>query len=55
MLPRGKSFIYPLTLEVKAENGVSVTQNGEAVEYASKDGIAYINVVPNISAKITIK
>ncbi len=50
-----KIFTYPLTLEVKAENGVCVVQNGEAVEYVSKDGIAYVNIIPNLTAKVILK
>ena len=48
-------FTYPLTLEVKADNGVSVTQNGITKEYASKNGIAYIEAIPNIKATIAVK
>jgi len=43
-------FTYPITLEVKAANGVSVTQNGNTTEYTSNDGIAYVNVIPNLKA-----
>ena len=50
-----KIFTYPLTLEIKAENGVSVTQNGKTTEYNSKDGYAYVEVVPNVAAKVEIK
>ena len=47
-------FTYPLTLEIKADKSVSVTQNGATVEYASKDGIAYISVSPNLKASIKL-
>ena len=50
-----KIFTYPLTLEVKAENGVTVTQNGKEMVYFSKDGIAYVDVVPNVTAKLVLK
>lgn len=50
-----KIFTYPLTLEIKTDKDVEVTQNGEAVTYKSNNGVAYVNIVPNISATVKIK
>jgi len=50
-----KIFTYPLTLEIKTDNDVEVTQNGEAKCYTSNNGVVYAEVIPNSLARVTVK
>ena len=48
------TVVNEITLEIKTEGNVEVTQSGKTVTYASKDGVAYVNVAPNLKAIIKI-
>ena len=50
-----KIFTYPLTLEIKTDSDVEVTQNGEVKCYASNNGTVYAEVIPNCCATIATK
>lgn len=50
-----KIFTYPLTLEIKTDRNVEVTQNGEVKCYASNNGVVYAEVIPNCCATIATK
>ena len=50
-----KIFTYPLTIEIKSDKDVEVTQNSKTESYVSKEGIVYADIIPNIVATIKIK